>query len=112
MAGSGGFFLQSAILAVSFRHPLVRSGDSARLPGIWQVQANATPRLRYCEYAYGSGSKCRGFRAMGDSRESGRPTFSLDKCVRPARVGVVVASAKPDSQEASKNVYEKWCFVR
>ena len=96
---------------MSFRHPLVRSGDSARLPAIWQMQANTIPRLQWCEYAYGSGSKSRESRAMGDSCESGRPTFSLDKCVRPARVGGVVANTKPDCQEASKRKRPKYVIV-
>jgi hypothetical protein len=111
MAGSGCFFLQSAISAVSFRHPLVRSGDSARSPGIWQVQANAVPRLRYCEHACGSGSESRGSRAMRDSYESGRPTFSPDKSVCSARVGGVAASTKPDSQEASKRRPDEYVTV-
>ena len=75
------------------------------------MQANTIPRLQWCEYAYGSGSKSRESRAMGDSCESGRPTFSLDKCVRPARVGGVVASTKPDSQEASKRKRPKYVIV-
>lgn len=75
------------------------------------MQANAIPQLQWCEYAYGSGYKGRESRAMGDSCESGRPTFSLDKCVRPARVGGVVANTKPDSQEASKKKRPKYAIV-
>ena len=111
IVGSGRFFLQSAISAVSFRHSLVRSGVSARSPGFPHGQTVAAPRLWCCEYAYGSGSESRGSRAMGDSYESGRPTFSPGKCVCSARVGGLLASAKPDSQEASRRKRPEYVIV-
>jgi hypothetical protein len=48
---------------------------------------------------------------MGDSCESGRPTFSLDKCVLAPSWWGAVASAKPDSQEASKRKRDKCGIV-
>ena len=78
----------------------MRKGDSERLPGFPHGQTVAAPRLQWCEYGYGSASKSRGPRAMGDSCESGRLTFSSEKCVSLARVSEAFASTLPDCREA------------